>query len=519
MTLTPEKNLTMNDLRKSYDEVPYPSHAKPFSHIKMLGAIAELYGLNPASPASCRVLELGCADGGNLVPMAFEFPSSRFVGIDLSSVQVVSGRAVADDLKLTNLELREADILNLGCDDLQEYDYIIVHGVFSWVPPNVQDKILAICRDHLSDKGLAYISYNTYPGWHGKEAMRKMLRYHTRNTDNLRQKAQIALEFIAAFPTPVESPGNTASILFQQLKSDLQNIDDPATYLVHEYLVDTNWPLYFNDFITRAGAFGLRYVEDAFPGSTSPERLPPKTRKWINEIITEGLEYQQYIDLFGNISFRRSLLCRDRWIPDSNMTWDRLRKLYAHAMCKRVEPKDGVSQFRTDPGRQFSIEHPELLSVIERLVDARPMSVSLEEFREILGNSVGDDEATAMFEDLLRNAVLQFTTHPNACSREMRKHPFASDLVRYQSTSGIVTSAYHRPIRLENPFEQQLLGLLDGTHTVTELTVMLRKRLKADKPISDTEWKTLVCQHLGRLHELGLLGDRNDTSPKLQTPG
>ena len=148
MTLKPEKNLTINDLRKSYDEVPYPSHAKPFSHIKMLGAIAELYGLNPASPASCRVLELGCSDGGNLVPMAFEFPSSRFVGIDLSSVQVLSGRAVADDLKLINLELRVANILNLGCDDLQEYDYIIVHGVFSWVPPNVQDKILAICRDH-----------------------------------------------------------------------------------------------------------------------------------------------------------------------------------------------------------------------------------------------------------------------------------------------------------------------------------------------------------------------------------
>jgi hypothetical protein len=184
-------------------------------------------------------------------------------------------------------------------------------------------------------------------------------------------------------------------------------------------------------------------------------------------------------------------------------------------MCKRVEPKDGVPQFRTDPGRQFSMEHPGLLSVIERLVDARPMSVSLEEFRQILGNNVEDDETTAMFEDLLRNAVLQFTTHPNACSREIRKHPFASDLVRYQSTSGIVTNAYHRPIRIGNPFEQQLLGLLDGTHTVAELTIMLRKRLKADKPISDTEWNTLVCQHLGRLYELGLLGDHNDSPPIL----
>jgi len=515
IALTPEQVLRTNELRKSYDEVPYPSHAKPFIHIKKLAAIAELYGLNPASPAACRVLELGCADGGNLVPMAFEFPSSRFVGIDLSSVQVASGRVVADDLKLTNLELRTANILNLGCDDLQEYDYIIVHGVFSWVPSNVQDRIFAICRDHLSDKGLAYISYNTYPGWHGKEAVRNMLRYHTRNTDNLRQKVQIALEFIAAFPTPVDLPGNSASILFKQLQNDLQNMDDPATYLVHEYLVDSNEPLYFSEFITRAGAFGLRYVEDAFPGSTSPERLPLTTRKWINEIITEDLEYQQYIDFFSNISFRRSLLCRDRWMPDSNMTWDRLRPLYAHAMCKRVEPKDGVPQFRTDAGRQFSTEHPGLLGVLERLVDARPMSVSLEQLRQILGNSVGDDETAAMFEDLLRNAVLQFTTHPNACSREMRKHPFASDLVRYQSASGIVTNADHRPIRLGNPFERQLLGLLDGTHTVTELTVMLQKRLKADKPISDTEWNTLVRQHLGKLYELGLLGGQKGSGGNL----
>ena len=50
--------------------------------------MGKLFGLNTAAPTQCRVLELGCAAGLNLIAMAALLPESTFVGIDLSPVQI-----------------------------------------------------------------------------------------------------------------------------------------------------------------------------------------------------------------------------------------------------------------------------------------------------------------------------------------------------------------------------------------------------------------------------------------------
>jgi len=67
----------------SYDEVPYESQSFPQSHPNRLATLGRLFGLSPAPVAQCRVLELGCASGGNLIPMAYHLPESEFVGLDL----------------------------------------------------------------------------------------------------------------------------------------------------------------------------------------------------------------------------------------------------------------------------------------------------------------------------------------------------------------------------------------------------------------------------------------------------
>jgi SAM-dependent methyltransferase len=163
--------------RTSYDEVPYDSYPFPQTHPDRLATIATLLGLQPAPVEHCRALELGCAAGGNLIPMALTLPDSTFLGIDLSARQIDDGRQTVAALGLTNIELRQLSILDVDAS-FGRFDYLICHGVFSWVPAAVQEKILAICAAHLAPHGVAYISYNTYPGWHLRGMIRDMMLYH-----------------------------------------------------------------------------------------------------------------------------------------------------------------------------------------------------------------------------------------------------------------------------------------------------------------------------------------------------
>lgn len=161
--------MTINET--TYDTVPYNSNPFAQSQPEQLAVVAKLFGLNPTLPFKARVLELGCSAGGNLIPLAARYTDAIFFGIDLSERQIAAGQETIDALGLKNIELRHADITSLR-PGKQKFDYIICHGVFSWVPVAVQDAIFKVIRENLAEQGVAYISYNTYPGWKMREIVR-----------------------------------------------------------------------------------------------------------------------------------------------------------------------------------------------------------------------------------------------------------------------------------------------------------------------------------------------------------
>jgi SAM-dependent methyltransferase len=163
----------------SYDEIPYEGHALYLTYPDHLAALARLFEVSAPGVETCRVLELGCALGHNLIPTAVSLPSAHFNGIDLSARLAVLGQETIDSLGLATIELREQNILDLG-QDLGVVDYILAHGVFSWVPDAVREKMLCICREFLPPNGLAFIRDNTYPGWHMHTVARDMMMYRTR---------------------------------------------------------------------------------------------------------------------------------------------------------------------------------------------------------------------------------------------------------------------------------------------------------------------------------------------------
>src|SRR5262245_31918292 len=183
----------------SYDEVPYDSYPYPQTHPSRLATVATLFGMNPPPVGNCRVLELGCAGGGNIIPMAEGLPESEFVGIDLSGRQIADAQQIARTLGLSNITLRHASILDVD-ESYGPFDYVICHGVFSWVPDVVREKILDICAKHLTPQGVAYVSYNTYPGWHMRGMIRDMMRFHALRFADARaqvKQARALLDFLA----------------------------------------------------------------------------------------------------------------------------------------------------------------------------------------------------------------------------------------------------------------------------------------------------------------------------------
>src|ERR1700693_4931132 len=182
-----------------YDEVPYESFPIPGTHPDRLATLARLAGIQTPALEACRVLELGCAGGGNLIPMAVEFPGAQFVGVDLSAVQVADGDAVIRALQLSNVRLIACSVMDID-DSFGQFDYIIAHGIYSWVPNEVQEKILEICNRNLVPSGVAYVSYNTLPGWRMRGVVRDRMRCHALQYSEPAERvaqARAMLDFLA----------------------------------------------------------------------------------------------------------------------------------------------------------------------------------------------------------------------------------------------------------------------------------------------------------------------------------
>ena len=314
-----------------YDEIPFPSQPLPLSHPDHLAALGRLFGMQPPPIDRCRVLELGCATGGNLLPMAERLPDSHFVGIDYSQAQLIEGQRTASQLELHNVELRHADIADLP-DDLGPFDYIICHGVFSWVSPALQDKILGICRGALTPQGVAYISYNTFPGWHVRSVIRELLCRHAPADKSSVERIARGKELLDFFSTALEREGTAAAA---QLKADIDAVrGQPESYVFHEYFEGENRPEYFHEFIEHASRFGLQYLAEASVATMFASNFGARVEQRLSHLTSDLVSGEQHLDVLRSRAFRQTLLCRDNVPLVRRITPAQLQGLYFSARMR-----------------------------------------------------------------------------------------------------------------------------------------------------------------------------------------
>lgn len=294
---------------RSYDELPYPPYIYEETDPGRLGATGRLFGLAAAPARNCRMLEIGCAQGANLLAWAKRYPESTFVGVDLGQRHIEIARRTAMREECSNAQFLHVDFQEMDHGELGDFDYIVAHGIYSWVSPGVQQALMFAVRQFLAPHGVAYVSFNCLPGWGMRGTLRSILGYHTRGLRSDREKVREAKHFSRFLAEGMLDKKNPLAIY---MNWELKQIEEAGeSYLAHEMFEAENHPCFFHEFVEGAGTAQLQYLADAQFGRFLFDRLHESARAAIAEYASDPLAREQYADFLVSRMFRRCLLCRD----------------------------------------------------------------------------------------------------------------------------------------------------------------------------------------------------------------
>jgi len=294
----------MND----YDRVLYAGGAFTSTHPERLASVAALFGLDAPPPEGARVLELGCGTGANLIPMAAHSPGAEFVGIDLAETPIAVGRARIQRIGLTNIVLEQDDVTRLGAS-MGTFDYVIAHGLYSWVPPEVRPHVLRVIGDLLAENGVAYVSYNALPGCRQRHLVRDLIHSHFGVRRFEPEQVGAVRDFLQSFARIEPRPGDTfLAALLHEIEYVLAL---PEHVFYHDDLAPDSYPFLFSDFVRDASVHGLQYLGEA----EIHEMYTLSGQHDLDDLIDgwsggERIAREQHLDWLRGRRFRRTLLCR-----------------------------------------------------------------------------------------------------------------------------------------------------------------------------------------------------------------
>src|SRR4051812_45135960 len=331
-----------------------------------MAAQARLFGLPGFAVQECRMLELGCGDGGNLLPLAAAFPQATFVGLDLSGGAIERGRALAQEAGLANVRLEQADLGTVDAGSLGRFHAVAAHGVYSWVPAAVRDRLMALVGACLERDGVAYVSYNALPGGHLRALVRDVLRLHVAGLRDAQERLAAARELLRTLPSLSAWRGGA---LEAHVKRALER-DDAG--LFHDEIAEVNDAVHVSALDTHAREHGLRYFTEAVLSATVDGPRSDAVRRALDEHGDDRLAREQHLDLLELRLYRESLLCREGARPWPEPRPTHAGALHAAGRLRSKRPRTGVEEFRSPQGGSLSTDHPALKAAFGVLADAWP---------------------------------------------------------------------------------------------------------------------------------------------------
>ncbi len=451
----------------SYDDLPYDGGCVASSHPSRMRAIGRLFGLHAPDPATARVLEIGCAGGSNLLPLAYALPGATFTGIDLSARQIELAQQRAEHLGLSNIDLKAMSVVDAGGLD-GPFDYIICHGVYSWVPDPVRDAILETIRAKLSPNGIGFISYNALPGWHFRKGVRDMMVYHGRYFPTVEERAQQAralVDFVA------EASGTLAAeipglVVPNQAVSAVRDVISryPDYYVVHEFLESDNRAFYLYEFADQVEEHGLQYLGDATFASMVSGNLPPEVAETLERISVTAVALEQYRDFLVNRTFKHSLVCSKDIELQRTIEPEVARGLtYRIAHSPGTPGETADSAFGAD-GRLTTLANALGQGIVSALRAAYPGTLGFAELKNIAG-AVEGDETERVLLNLLAHEIVEVSDGPLGPPALQSTNLTAWLPARiFGADMASIPTRFHQSLGI-NSAGRALLALLDGSRT------------------------------------------------------
>ena len=458
-----------------YDEIPYATYPHSPSHPEQLATVAFLHGLDPPAVAGCRVVELGCGSGANLLGMAYGLPAARLVGIDLAHSAIAQARSNARALGLRNVEFHVGDVRDVSAHGLCEFDYVIAHGLYAWIDQAAREALMATCAAHLAADGIAYVSFNTHPGGHFRRSLRELALWHARDYQDPAQRAERSRELFASLRSLRGESDPWGALLAAELP---ELSVAPTDHLVHDLLNEDWEPVWFADFAAAAQRNGLQYV-----GEASLHRV---TGPWEPEVEAElwrladgdRVAYQQFVDFMVWRRFRDSLLSHVGHAASDHIDLGRLQAL-------RFRLSGPLAEQDARPNE-----------ILPTLAARSPQAISFEQLRAQLG-AEPEPLAEALL-DLARHGRVAMHLEPPAVGDAGASRPRVSALARMQAIDGdYCTTLFGGIVRLDGSVIRTLLRLADGTRD--------RDEIRAE--LAQTSGAVLAPQQLdAALHDLAAMG-------------
>jgi SAM-dependent methyltransferase len=480
-----------------YDKVAYPSMVHSRTFVESLAIRGHMRGLNVAPPDRCRVLELGCGDGFNLMAMAAYHPGSHYTGVDYSAEAVARGRRILGDpeIQLPQVRLETADIRAMDGLGLEPggFDYIIAHGVYSWVPPDVRDALLATINRLLAPQGVAFVSYQALPGSYQREAIRTIIRYHTRGEKDPQEQVKQSRAILRVIAKGAREDNHYTRWIADEL-NEIEKRADEGLY--HDELSAFSAPLLFTEFLAHAAGHGLRFLGEAEYLLPINPGLTEETRAQLKQLESNRVLMEQYMDFMEGRRFRQTLLCR----PDqgAELHPDRLDSLWIGCRAVLTNPPTGplsgpeVLEFKF--GKQSKVNASEplekaiLLTLCRKFQQARPFPEVWAAIKACVAaeGMVCEPDFEARVRLFLCRSCLpglaDFYWKQPAFAVNVPARPYAHPLARWMLRKDLelLFSYSGAVVEVKGVLGRKLLSLLDGTRDHAALAAAIREFLAAE---------------------------------------
>jgi SAM-dependent methyltransferase len=465
----------------AYEAVPYDDRPVAETHVDHLHAAARLAGLAAAPAQHARVLELGCAHAVNLLPQAMALPEASFVGVDISPRQIEVAQRRVQALGLSNVRVQCADVMDLDLGD-ERFDYVVAHGLFSWVPDPVRDRVLALSRQVLAPDGVLYLSYNAMPAWGIRAGIRRALFELVGDATDEPERVRRARAGLELLRTVQPLAGTAEGALMAEEIEGLR--DKPDAYLLHEYLVPFSRAYWLREIVGLAHGAGLHYLDDVAPTGLAAEAVDSaraQITRSLSDRARDSVAVEQLMDVVTFRQFRASLWCRDdaSCSPRSAGAW-------LAAGWLAAEPREPAA------------EDPILAAVCARW----PADLPFTELEAVHG----DREALAQHVFAAhRSGDVQVRLRSVPAVPQVSARPGVSALTRLEASElTFVTTPRHAYAPLD-PFHAALIRLLDGTRTVDDLVAALATELRTGRLHAAGAAPEQVIAALPRLVPSGLV--------------